>query len=79
MYERVIVASLQYAIEHGLTQVHYSLIDNHTKLRLVPQREPCSVYFFSANRMNRKVFASTYRYGDMHELYLLETAAGTDG
>ena len=79
VYERVIVASLQYAIEHGLTQVHYSLIDNHTKLRLVPQREPCSVYFFSANRMNRKVFASTYRYGDMHELYLLETAAGTDG
>ena len=72
VYERVIVASLQYAIERGLAQVHYSLVDNHTKQRLVPSRRPCGVYFFSGNPMNRKVFEFTYKYGDMYDLYLLE-------
>jgi hypothetical protein len=72
VYERVIVASLQYAIERGLTNVHYSLVDNRTKQRLVPSREPCGVYFFSSNAMNRKVFKSTYKYSDMYDLYLLD-------
>jgi hypothetical protein len=72
VYERVIVASLRYAIDQGLEQVHYSLVDNHTKQRLVPSREPCGVYFFSSNAMNRKVFELTYKYGDMYDLYLLE-------
>ena len=72
VYERIVVASLQYALERGLTQVHYSLVDNHTKQRLVPSREPCGVYFFSGNPMNRKVFELTYKYGDMYDLYLLE-------
>jgi hypothetical protein len=72
VYERVIVASLRYALDQGLEQVHYSLVDNHTKQRLVPSREPCSVYFFSTNAMNRKVFELTYKYGDMYDLSLLE-------
>lgn len=72
LYERVIVGSLDYAITKGLTHVHYSLIDNHTKLRLVESREPCGLYFFSRNALNRKVYQLTYGYSDIHELYLLE-------
>ena len=73
VYERVIVASLDHAIREGLERVHYSLIDNHTKLRLVQEREPCGLYFFSRSAMNRKVFDLTYKYSDVHDLYLLET------
>ena len=72
LYERVIVGSLDYAITNGITRVHYSLIDNHTKLRLVESREPCGLYFFSRNPLNRKVFQLTYRYSDVHELSSLE-------
>jgi len=72
LYERVILGSLDYAITKGLTRVHYSLIDNHTKLRLVESRQPCGLYFFSRNPLNRKVFQLTYRYSDVHELSALE-------
>jgi hypothetical protein len=76
VYERVIVASLDYAIREGLTQVHYSLIDNRTKLRLVESLEPCGVYFFARGRLNRKVFDLTYKYSDMYKLFRLETDPG---
>jgi hypothetical protein len=72
VYERVIVGSLDHAIENGISRVHYSLVDNRTKLRLVESLEPCGLYFFSRSPLNRKVFQLTYRYGDVHELSLLE-------
>lgn len=72
LYERVIVASLDHAISNGIVRVHYSVIDNHTKLRLVESREPCGLYFFSRNRLNRKLFQITYEYGDVYQLSLLE-------
>ncbi|MBW2523968.1 MAG: hypothetical protein JRI23_07330 [Deltaproteobacteria bacterium] len=72
VYERVIVASLQHALEQGLAQVHYSLVDNHTKRRLVPGREPCAVYSFARSPMNRKIFEATYEHSDMYDLFLLE-------
>lgn len=72
LYERVIVGSLDYAIRNGITRVHYSLIDNRTKLRLVESREPCGLYFFSRSPLNRKVFQLTYRYSDVHALSSLE-------
>ena len=71
-YERVIVSSLDYAIENGISRVHYSLVDNLTKLRLVESLEQCGLYFFSRSALNRKVFELTYRYSDVHELSLLE-------
>ena len=71
-YERVIVASLDYAIKNNINRVNYSLIDNHTKLRLMNSFEPCGLYFYSGKSMNRKVFNLTNRYGDIHKLYLLE-------
>lgn len=74
IYERVIIASLQYAIANGIRRVHYSLIDNYTKLRLVESREACGFYFYSRNAMNRKVFDLTYRFNDIYKLYKLETS-----
>jgi hypothetical protein len=71
-YERVIVASLDYAIQNQLNRVNYSVIDNYTKLRLVTDREPCGLYFYSRSPLNRYVFDLTFRFNDMHELYLLE-------
>jgi hypothetical protein len=73
VYERVIVGSLDHAIKNGIRRVHYSLVDNRTKLRLVESLEPCALYFFSRSPLNRKVFQLTYRYGDVHDLSLLET------
>ena len=72
LYERVIVDSLDHAIRNGIRRVHYRLVDNHTKLRLVESREPCGLYFFARSLLNRKVFQLTYGYGDVHELSLLE-------
>lgn len=72
VYERVIVASLDYAIKNSLKRVHYSLIDNYTKLRLTDSLEPCALYFYSRSRLNRKVFKLTYRFNDIYELYSLE-------
>ncbi|MBF0227808.1 MAG: hypothetical protein HQK76_20365 [Desulfobacterales bacterium] len=71
-YERVIVASLDYAIKNKIKNVQYSLVDNYTKLRLVESLEPCSLYFYSRSPMNRSVFKHTLKYSDLHELYLLE-------
>lgn len=75
VYERVIVSSLEHAIEEGIGRVHYSLIDNLTKLRLVEDREPCGLYFFSKSALNRKVFDLTFRHGDVYRLYRMETAS----
>jgi hypothetical protein len=71
-YERVIVTSLDYAIKNDIRRVHYSLIDNYTKLRLIDSTEQCGLYFYSGNPMNRKVFGLTNKFGDIHKLYLLE-------
>jgi hypothetical protein len=72
LYERVIIASLEYSIANGISRVHYSLIDNYTKLRLVESREACGFYFYSRNPMNRKVFDLTYRFNDIYKLYCME-------
>lgn len=74
VYERIIVTSLDYAIKNGISRVHYSLIDNYTKLRLVESLEPCGLYFFSGNPLNRKIFKLTYKFSDVYELYLLEAS-----
>jgi hypothetical protein len=71
-YERVIVASLDYAIRNSIKRVHYSLIDNHTKLRLVNSLEPCGLYFYSRRPLSRKIFSFTNKFGDIHQLFLLE-------
>lgn len=75
-YERVIIASLDYAVEHDLRRVNYSLIDNRTKLRLVDTREPCALYFYSRSPLNRGVFALTYRFNDVYGLAKLENNGG---
>lgn len=71
-YERVMVASLEYAIQNKIKNVQYSLIDNFTKLRLVNSFEPCGLYFYSRNPVNRNIFKYTYKFNDVYELYLLE-------
>jgi hypothetical protein len=71
-YERVIVASLNYAIKNNINNVQYSLVDNYTKLRLVNSLEKCGLYFYSRNPVNRSVFKYTYKFNDVYELYLLE-------
>jgi len=71
-YERVIVASLDYAIKNKIRNVQYSLVDNYTKLRLVRSLEPCGLYFYSRNPVNRSVFKYTYKFNDVYGLYLLE-------
>jgi hypothetical protein len=75
LYERVIVASLDYAIQNQLGRVNYSVIDNHTKLRLVTSLEPCGLYFYSRSALNRRVFSSTFKFNDIHQLYSLERNA----
>jgi len=75
-YERVIIASLDYALAHGLRRVNYSLIDNLTKLRLVDAVEPCALYFYSRSGLNRTVFDRTYRFSDICRLAKLEKGGG---
>ncbi len=76
IYERVIVASLDYAIKNNIKRVHYSLIDNYTKLRLVESRESCGLYFFSRNPINKSFFSLTYKFNDIYDLFLLESTSG---
>ncbi len=71
-YERVIVASLDYAIKNKIRYVQFSLVDNFTKARLLDSFEPCGLYFYSRNPVNRTVFNYTYKYNDVYTLYLLE-------
>ncbi len=75
-YERVIVASLDYAIKNNIKRVHYSLIDNYTKLRLIDSLEPCGLYFYSRNPLNGKVFKLANKFGDIYQLSLLEKRKG---
>ena len=72
VYERVMVASLDYAIKNKIKRVNYSLIDNYTKLRLVNSLEAAGLYFYSRNPVNRLVFSLTYKFNDVYQLYLLE-------
>ena len=75
LYERVVVGSLEFALEHGLSRVHYSLVDNLTKLRLVDSLEPCALYFWSNSALKRKFFALTYPHSDVCQLSKLESSA----
>ena len=63
-YERIIVASLEYAIQKNIKQVHYSMVDNYTKLRLLYCLEPCGLNFYFNNPVNRVLFKRTYPYND---------------
>ncbi len=72
VYERIIVASLDYAIRNGINRVHYSLIDNFTKLRLVDAIEPCHLFFYSRNAINRIAFKYAFKYSDVYKLCQLE-------
>lgn len=72
VYERVIVASLDYAIKQGLKRIQYSLIDNYTKLRLVDFRTPCYLYFYTSNAFRHLAFKHSYKLNDMYKLYSLE-------
>lgn len=72
VYERIIVASLDYAIRNNIKRLHYSLIDNFTKLRLIDATESCNLYFYSRNTINRIAFKYAYKYSDVYELYQLE-------
>lgn len=72
VYERVIVASLDHGIRNDIHRIHYSLVDNYTKLRLVECLEPCGLYFYSRNPVNRKFFQLTYKFNDVYDLYSLE-------
>lgn len=71
-YERVMVASLDYAIKNRIETVQYSLVDNSTKLRLVNALEPCNLFFYSRNPFNRIVFKHTFKFNDIFSLSLLE-------
>jgi hypothetical protein len=71
-YERVITASLDYAIKNKIKNIQYSLVDNFTKLRLVDSLEPCGLYFYSGDFMNRSVFKYTFKFNDVYELHRLE-------
>ncbi len=71
-YERVFIASLEYALENKIDRVHYSLVDNFTKLRLADSFEPCGLYFYSTNSLNRKIFKSTFKHNDIYKLYQME-------
>ncbi len=73
VYERIIVASLDYAIRNNIKRVHYSLIDNFTKLRLIDSIEPCNLFFYSRNPINRILFKYTFKHSDVFKLHLLET------
>ena len=55
-----------------MRRIHYSLVDNQTKLRLVDLREPCGLYFHSNSPMNRTVFRRTFNYNDVYALWQLE-------
>ena len=79
VYERVIVTSLDLAIRTRMRRVHYSLVDNLTKLRLVDLREPCELYFHSNSPMHRAVFRRTFPYNDVHALWMLESQVATSG
>jgi len=71
-YERVIIASLEYAAAHNLRRINYSLIDNRTKLRFIDTLVPCALYFYARKSLNRKIFSLTYRFNDVHGLAELE-------
>lgn len=72
VYERIMIASLDYAIQNKIKRVNYSLIDNYTKLRLVNSIEPAALYFYSRNPINRLIFKYTYKFNDVYKLNLLE-------
>lgn len=72
VYERIMTASLDYAIQNKIKRVYYSLIDNYTKLRLVNSLEPAALYFYSRNPVNQFIFKFTYKYNDVNKLSLLE-------
>jgi len=74
VYEKVMVAILGHAIDNRFQRVYFSIIDNHTKLRLVTDTEPCKLYFHSRNPGNRNFFQKTFQHSDVNSLHLLETA-----
>lgn len=72
VYERIMVASLDYAIRNNIERVHFALVDNLTKLRLVNAFEPCRLFFYSRSPLQRFLFQQTYKHSDLFNLYLME-------
>ena len=74
IYDRIMVASLEYALKNGFRGVYFGIINNSTKLRLTDSYSELKINLFIRNFFLRKLFPYFYRFSSIHELCCFEKA-----
>ncbi len=70
-YENVILAAVEYALEHQLECVHFGPILNETKRRMMNQTASCAIYFHSQYAWLRFLIPIAFRCSKMQSPKLL--------
>ena len=80
VYERLIAATVDYAIRNRFERIHYGIVDNQTKQRLMNTFEPNRAYYYIASPVERWMMKITNKHTDIYKLYALEERLkrGTD-
>ena len=79
VYERLIAATVDYALQHGLERIHYGIVDNQTKLRLTNTLEPNRAYYYLASPVERRVMRLLNKHTDVYKLFALEESLKSAG
>jgi hypothetical protein len=72
IYERLIVAEVEFAIANGISRMHYGIANNETKIRLVNRFDPVFAYVGARRRFDRLSLLALYPFSGLFEVVRFE-------
>jgi hypothetical protein len=72
VYDRLIVAEVEFAIANGISRIHYGIANNETKIRLVNRFHPVFAYVGARRRLDRLSLLAGYPFSILFEVARFE-------
>jgi hypothetical protein len=72
IYERLIVAEVEFAIANGISRMRYGIANNETKIRLVNRFAPVFAYVGARRRLDRLSLLALYPFTSLFEVARFE-------
>jgi Acetyltransferase (GNAT) domain len=72
VYDRLIVAEVEFAVANGISRMHYGIANNETKIRLVNRFDPVFAYVGARRRLDRLSLLALYPFTSLFEVARFE-------